>query len=277
MHDKTSKKEFYEKLVDENKNSRERWKGLKTILPNAEENTVDLVMFEDLETAEASLIATKFNNYFVKSIDNIVTLIPKFKHEEEILNKIQNKVVLNKFNVISMNELKKIVNNLNNTSSEEDGISTRVLKDATEDRVHISNIEPEEWKGHYANLFHEKTTGYRDESPKKNIRVQGEKVEIGVEITKKEGCDEYGNRSNGLEGIYIEMLENGSEKLFERLRLEAVEMNVLRRSSRTSRREHVPNEVIKGNGRRGQYHERHREKTTCLVRARGTHGSIQAT
>ncbi|KAL3283298.1 hypothetical protein HHI36_006446, partial [Cryptolaemus montrouzieri] len=58
--------------------------------------------------------------------------IPKFEHEEEILNKIPNKGVPNKFNVISMNELKEIGNNLKNTSGVEDGISTRILKDATE-------------------------------------------------------------------------------------------------------------------------------------------------
>ncbi|KAL3277327.1 hypothetical protein HHI36_012678, partial [Cryptolaemus montrouzieri] len=66
----------------------------------------------------------------------------------------------------------------------------RSSKSSNKDKVHISIIEPEELKAHYANLLQEKTTEYTDESPKNNIRVQGEKVEIGVE----EGCYDYKNR-----------------------------------------------------------------------------------
>ncbi|KAL3285578.1 hypothetical protein HHI36_000108 [Cryptolaemus montrouzieri] len=61
-------------------------------------------------------------------------------------------------------------------------------------------------------------------------------------------------------------------------RLEAVEMDVLRRSSRTSRTEHVPNEVIKREmGVEDNITKDEGEKTTCLVRARETHGRLQAT
>ncbi|KAL3266419.1 hypothetical protein HHI36_010595 [Cryptolaemus montrouzieri] len=93
------------------------------------------------------------------------------------------------------------------------------LKSSNKDDVHISIIKPEEWKDHYANLLHEKRTGYSDESPKKNIRVQGEKVEIGVETTRKVAISIKAGKSSGREGIYIEILKNGKEKLFERLTL----------------------------------------------------------
>ncbi|KAL3276998.1 hypothetical protein HHI36_012360, partial [Cryptolaemus montrouzieri] len=62
------------------------------------------------------------------------------------------------------------------------------------------------------------------------------------EITK-------GRKMRVYEAMVKSSLLYGSEtcRLIERFksRLEAVEMHVLRRSSRTSRREHVPNEVIK--------------------------------
>ncbi|KAL3267280.1 hypothetical protein HHI36_011411 [Cryptolaemus montrouzieri] len=93
----------------------------------------------------------------------------------------------------------------------------RSLKSSHKDKVHISIIEPEEWKDHYANLFNNSGEEYRDESTKKNIRVQDEKVEIGVETTKKVVMSMKTGKSSVPEGIYTEMLKNGSEKLFERL------------------------------------------------------------
>ncbi|KAL3279174.1 hypothetical protein HHI36_016688 [Cryptolaemus montrouzieri] len=89
----------------------------------------------------------------------------------------------------------------------------RSLKISNKDKLHISIIEPEEWKDHYANLLQVKRTEYRDESPKKNIKVQSEKVEIGVEITKKVVMSMKTGKSSGPEGIYTEMLKNGSERL----------------------------------------------------------------
>ncbi|KAL3266372.1 hypothetical protein HHI36_010549 [Cryptolaemus montrouzieri] len=78
----------------------------------------------------------------------------------------------------------------------------RSLESSNKDKVHISIIEPEEWKDHYASLLQEKRTEYRDESPTKNIRVQGEKVEIGVETTKKVVMSMKTGKSSGPEGIY---------------------------------------------------------------------------
>ncbi|KAL3282947.1 hypothetical protein HHI36_006105 [Cryptolaemus montrouzieri] len=85
------------------------------------------------------------------------------------------------------------------------------------------------------------------------------------EITK-------GRKMRVYEAMVRSSLLYGSEtwRLTERFksRLEVVEMDVLTRSSRTSRREHVPIEVIK---------RERQEKTTCLVWARETHGRLQAT
>ncbi|KAL3270035.1 hypothetical protein HHI36_009091 [Cryptolaemus montrouzieri] len=94
----------------------------------------------------------------------------------------------------------------------------RSLKSSNGDKVHLSIIEPEEWKDHYANLLQVERTEYRDESPKKNIRVQGEKVEIEVEPTKVMMNMKTG-KSSGPEEIYTEILINGSEKLLRDLRM----------------------------------------------------------
>ncbi|KAL3286054.1 hypothetical protein HHI36_000567 [Cryptolaemus montrouzieri] len=72
----------------------------------------------------------------------------------------------------------------------------------------------------------------------------------------------------------------GSEtwRLTERFksRLKAVEIDVLKRSSRTSRREHVPNEVIKkGMGVEDNISKDIERKQ--LVQAREAHGRLQAT
>ncbi|KAL3288410.1 hypothetical protein HHI36_002858 [Cryptolaemus montrouzieri] len=95
--------------------------------------------------------------------------------------------------------------------------SIRSLKSSSKDKDHISIIEPDEWKDHYANLLQEKRTEYGDKYPKENIRLQIEKVEIGEETTKKVVMSMQTGNSSGPEGIYTEMLKNGSEKLLQRL------------------------------------------------------------
>ncbi|KAL3277667.1 hypothetical protein HHI36_013013, partial [Cryptolaemus montrouzieri] len=93
----------------------------------------------------------------------------------------------------------------------------RSLISLNKDKVQISIIEPEEWKDHYTNILQEKRTEHRVESPKQNIRVQDEKVEIEVKTTKKIVMSMRTGKSSGPEGIYTEMLKNESEKLIERL------------------------------------------------------------
>ncbi|KAL3282515.1 hypothetical protein HHI36_005697, partial [Cryptolaemus montrouzieri] len=54
----------------------------------------------------------------------------------------------------------------------------RSLKSSNKDKVHISIIELEEWKDHYANLLQEKRTEYRDESPKRILESKVRKSRL---------------------------------------------------------------------------------------------------
>ncbi|KAL3286226.1 hypothetical protein HHI36_000737 [Cryptolaemus montrouzieri] len=71
----------------------------------------------------------------------------------------------------------------------------RGLKSSNKDKVHISITEPKKWKDHYANLLQEKSTEYRDESPKKNIRVQ-ECDNLLPKIRDKDSHKPYSRRKN---------------------------------------------------------------------------------
>ncbi|KAL3272901.1 hypothetical protein HHI36_014361 [Cryptolaemus montrouzieri] len=60
----------------------------------------------------------------------------------------------------------------------------RSLKSSNKDKFTYLSSNPMNRRIITPTYFRKKTE-YRDESPKKNIRVQGEKVDIGVETTKK--------------------------------------------------------------------------------------------
>ncbi|KAL3268499.1 hypothetical protein HHI36_007611 [Cryptolaemus montrouzieri] len=83
----------------------------------------------------------------------------------------------------------------------------RSLKSSNKDKVHTSII--------ITPTYFRKKQQYRDESPKKNKRVEGERAEIGVEIAKKVVMSMKIGKSSGPEGIYTESLKNGSETIRE--------------------------------------------------------------
>ncbi|KAL3281141.1 hypothetical protein HHI36_004361 [Cryptolaemus montrouzieri] len=124
----------------------------------------------------------------------------------------------------------------------------RSLKSSNKDKVHISS-NPKNGRIILPTYFRKKQS--IEKNPQKRIgfeELEAKGTQMGVELDNDcvytlQFADDQVIRKLKSSLLY------GSEiwRLTERFksRLKAVEMDVLRRSSRTSRREHVPNEVIK--------------------------------
>lgn len=125
------KEKYFNRILDENKNNtRELWKNLKTILPSKRMPIGEAIKFDNIETEDEETIALKFNFYFLKSIDEIVSDIKRSHEIEHTINLIDRKVLFPTFTKIELSELKQIVKSLKNTAGVEDGISVEILKNA---------------------------------------------------------------------------------------------------------------------------------------------------
>ena len=82
------------------------------------------------------------------------------------------------------------------------------------EQVAIDPIEPENWEKHYKTLLAEQRPEYKNITPHE-IRVQGEPVTISIEETKKAILLLKNGRAPGPEGVYAELIKNGTNKLLE--------------------------------------------------------------
>lgn len=134
------------------------WNTLKYLLGKKKSkiNTKD-ISFNGIIFNEDKLIANKFNDYFLKSIDDIVNI----KENKNMTNteiRLERKIEssFEKFNEVTPNEINKIVKNLKNKKVTEEGISTEFLKLAWKSIKDImlilinkslqEGVFPEEWK-----------------------------------------------------------------------------------------------------------------------------------
>ncbi|KAJ8971063.1 hypothetical protein NQ317_002755, partial [Molorchus minor] len=128
---KRQKEKYFNDIIDENKNnSRVMWKNLKVLLPNNKKTSGKTVKFDDIEYSNEQTISENFNQYFILSIHDIINEINKYHDHNDILTNVERHRTLSSFKLIDMSKLKTIVKSLKNTSDLEDGISTKILKDA---------------------------------------------------------------------------------------------------------------------------------------------------
>ena len=155
---RNQKKSYYNEKIDEVKNdSEEMWKTLKLLVYGKNKNIVVGIKFAGKLYENKEEISELFNNYFLDSIEDITLSLNKTNKYEEILNSMEKHMcTFNKFKLINVTELKKIVNDMKNKKSSVDGINMKILKmsiEAIGDRfleVINSSLEsgkfPEAWK-----------------------------------------------------------------------------------------------------------------------------------
>lgn len=118
---------YTQRKIEENKNdSRSLWKVLKTLW-NSKNRNSKCVKFDGVDIEDESEISEKFNGYFVDSVREIHDSIENV-HDDTALNEDSNER-WNIFEPVTMENLKKVVNNLNNSSGL-NNVNLQVLKDS---------------------------------------------------------------------------------------------------------------------------------------------------
>lgn len=130
---KIKKKQYYYNKIDKNKNnSKLMWKTLKTLVNGTDRTfTQKSINFSyggnQLIASSDQEIAEGFNAFFVLSIDEIRSTIPTSNPwSPNIMPGIDSQFC--DFSTLSMNDLKKIVNSLENKYNNEDILNIKVLK-----------------------------------------------------------------------------------------------------------------------------------------------------
>lgn len=128
---RSEKDGHFRNIIDDNKyNPREMWKQLKTLLPKKNSSDPDEIIFESAKTNDDSLIAEEFNRYFIRSIEDIISGVPKCNVGDQTLSYFHElKSTFSKFDKISMNDLKRILKDMNDVGGGVNGVSKKILCD----------------------------------------------------------------------------------------------------------------------------------------------------
>lgn len=128
------KEVFYQEKIDEVKdNPVEMWKTLKQLVKsNKKDNKKEDITFNNELEKNEETIANKFNIYFLKSIEELVTNANQNQMDEILSKMIKCDVKLDKFKQLEFCELKKIVKEMKKKNSSVDGITTNILQYAFE-------------------------------------------------------------------------------------------------------------------------------------------------
>lgn len=120
------KQRYYEKKIEDNRNStKDMWKTIKELTGSkSAENTGGIVKFHGVVCSDSGEVAEKFNNYFIESVEEIVSTISQSKNRALLEYK---ECDLSNFRFTDEEELKNIVFSLPNKSSS-DGISSNFIK-----------------------------------------------------------------------------------------------------------------------------------------------------
>lgn len=136
------KKEYYENMIDSNKNnSTTVWKTLKEIIRGEPAGVKEIrsIDFEILGDTEEYNIVDKFNLYYVQSINSIINSIKtdrsdsdRIEHWMNINRKIsyiiENKGIMENFETVNLEQLEKAVMGLPKKKDTEEGITSDILK-----------------------------------------------------------------------------------------------------------------------------------------------------
>ncbi|XP_057335410.1 uncharacterized protein LOC130674159 [Microplitis mediator] len=153
-----AKKNFYAHLIDKNKtDSRKMWTNLKALIGNKNKRMQrNEISFDNECCDNAIIIADKFNQYFISSVENIVEEIDKTVTEPDELSLIGIKTILNKLGTTNEEELDKIIKNFdtnkekNNLVSPEAlvkvwDINKQIISELINSSLRLSEV-PEDWK-----------------------------------------------------------------------------------------------------------------------------------
>lgn len=126
------KKEYYEKMIDDNKNDPVlMWKTLKEVIRGEttgprEINNID---FEILGNVGECTLANKFNIFYIQSINDIIESIRiNDGKSTKTIFVIESRGIIENFECISVQKLEKIVMELPQKKGTDEGISSDILK-----------------------------------------------------------------------------------------------------------------------------------------------------
>lgn len=129
---KKKKKEYYENMIDNNKNDPVRmWKTLKKVIRGETTGTkvIDKVDFEILENVEECTLANRFNIFYIQSINDIVESIGNNdSRRTKTIYVIESRGIIENFELIDAQKLERIVMALPQKKGTDEGISSDILK-----------------------------------------------------------------------------------------------------------------------------------------------------
>lgn len=128
------KKEYYERMIDQNSNSpTSMWKSLKEIIRGGpvDAKVAENIDFEMLNNNMECGIADKFNLYYIQSIKDIIKTIYRDNiksADKRTIFCIEKKGELEKFELITAEQLEVIIRELPKKKGTEEGITSDILK-----------------------------------------------------------------------------------------------------------------------------------------------------
>lgn len=131
---RTKKKEYYENMIDHNSsNPTAMWKSLKEIIRGGPIGTkvVENIDFEILDNNIKCGTADKFNLYYIQSIRDIIQSIDKnytTSTNKRTIYCIDKKGELEKFESVTIEQIKRIITELPKKKGTEEGITSDILK-----------------------------------------------------------------------------------------------------------------------------------------------------
>lgn len=125
---KSEKEKYYRQKIDEVKHdSKEMWKTLKRLIKGGKQNKKG-IWFGDIFESNEKIIAEKFNEYFISSINSLVKKTNDLQLQCALSFINVKECTFEKFHSLELKELKEIIINMRNKNSSVDGVTTKLLK-----------------------------------------------------------------------------------------------------------------------------------------------------
>lgn len=128
---KISKNKYIEKQIDAAKyDSKQMWKKLQDLVNNNTAKKADYINFPSGKETEAKQIAEKFNDYFIKSIEEVhdsIEIVNDDINIDSLLRKNVSSFI--EFEPLTIEHLNKIINKMKHKASA-DGIDLKLVDDA---------------------------------------------------------------------------------------------------------------------------------------------------